>query len=242
MDLINILRELGLSKKEAEVYLVLLKLGKEGATRISSVSGVNRVTVYGLLNSLKQKGFVTSLQVDNKNLFVPLEPKKIMDLIRRKEDKFVEVLQDLEKLERSHDSESSIEIYQGSKGITEVLQDILDNAKTIYVYGNRIIGEKLIEFESLNFRKERVKRGIKLFGISNILEDYIAKDQSWRKNSEFAISKSLDILSTWTLIYGDRVVILSFDKELVGFLIKNKKVAEMHKFTFDKIWKEAKKV
>ena len=53
MEVGEVLQESGLSKREALVYLALLKTGEETASRISEVSEMNRVTTYGLLKSLQ---------------------------------------------------------------------------------------------------------------------------------------------------------------------------------------------
>jgi sugar-specific transcriptional regulator TrmB len=53
------LLQLGLSEKEAAVYLALLSLGKGTVTSITRKAGINRTTGYDILNALATKGIVS---------------------------------------------------------------------------------------------------------------------------------------------------------------------------------------
>ena len=89
--ILEALESMDLSKKESEVYLALLKIGQSGATRLAESTGINRVTVYHLLESLKQKGFISSVIKKNTSTFIAKEPKKILDLIKQKEQKIFQL-------------------------------------------------------------------------------------------------------------------------------------------------------
>lgn len=58
MKELDVLKNLGLTKYEAAVYLVLLKLGKATVGEICKESNTPRPRVYDTLESLERKGFV----------------------------------------------------------------------------------------------------------------------------------------------------------------------------------------
>jgi sugar-specific transcriptional regulator TrmB len=56
--IIQVLRDLGLSRREAEVYIFLSKRGAQGANQVSTNLKVERVQTYRALKSLQEKGVV----------------------------------------------------------------------------------------------------------------------------------------------------------------------------------------
>ena len=52
------LEKIGLTEKEAAVYLALLKLGPTTALKIARETGIKRPTVYTTLDALKGRGLV----------------------------------------------------------------------------------------------------------------------------------------------------------------------------------------
>ena len=56
------LEEIGLSEKEANVYLAILKVGRGTAYKIARLAGVKTPTTYLMLDDLLKKGLVLSLR------------------------------------------------------------------------------------------------------------------------------------------------------------------------------------
>ena len=81
-DLIKILKELNLSEKESSVYLSLLELGQSNVTRLANKANINRVTTYHILRSLISKGLVSSIEKDNIQNFMAIEPKRLIEALK----------------------------------------------------------------------------------------------------------------------------------------------------------------
>ena len=78
------LKEIGLNEKEAIVYIALLKLGKSSTQIISKETGINRISLYDILNYLIEKGFA-NLIIENKiKHFFAISPKNILNKIKKK--------------------------------------------------------------------------------------------------------------------------------------------------------------
>ncbi|USN54328.1 MAG: hypothetical protein H6765_07295 [Candidatus Peribacteria bacterium] len=60
--LIAVLKRYGLSEKEAKIYLTTLELGSAPASTIGRRAGIKRVTAYALLQDLKRKQIVLSVE------------------------------------------------------------------------------------------------------------------------------------------------------------------------------------
>ena len=57
-NLVEILKEIGLSEHESAVYFTMVSLGPSPILKIARASGVKRTTIYSVIDSLKEKGLV----------------------------------------------------------------------------------------------------------------------------------------------------------------------------------------
>lgn len=71
--------KLGLSKKEAEVYLALLRCGKCTGYQISKKSKIDRSTIYFILDELRKKDLVLIVPHATKNIYVAKDPRLIVE-------------------------------------------------------------------------------------------------------------------------------------------------------------------
>ena len=76
MDM-KLFEAVGLTPNETKVYLALVDLGTAQAGQITEKSGVHRRNVYDAISRLMEKGIISYVNVNNKKLFSPVNPKKI---------------------------------------------------------------------------------------------------------------------------------------------------------------------
>src|SRR5689334_22685697 len=69
------LEDIGLSEKEARVYLAALELGRTTAEKLATQAKVNRSTTYVQLESLMQKGLMSTYVEGKKTYFAPESPE-----------------------------------------------------------------------------------------------------------------------------------------------------------------------
>jgi len=73
-DLMKVLRDLGLSRREAEVYVFLSRRGPLGANSVSTMLKIERVQTYRALKSLQEKGIVeATLETPTRFSAVPFD-------------------------------------------------------------------------------------------------------------------------------------------------------------------------
>jgi HTH-type transcriptional regulator, sugar sensing transcriptional regulator len=75
------LKHLGLSDKEACVYLASLELGPASVQDISHKSKVNRATTYVMIESLSGRGLMSAFTKGKKKLYASESPERLMSII-----------------------------------------------------------------------------------------------------------------------------------------------------------------
>ncbi len=73
--------KLGLSDKEAKVYLALLELGQETVQHIAERAQVRRPTTYVILEKLLRLGLVSTINQERKTLFVAESPRELVNVL-----------------------------------------------------------------------------------------------------------------------------------------------------------------
>jgi sugar-specific transcriptional regulator TrmB len=74
--IVEYLAELGLSQKEACVYVALLEINRGTAYAIAKQSGLKRPTVYLLLDELRKKGLVLKVPHAKNQIFLAKDPEE----------------------------------------------------------------------------------------------------------------------------------------------------------------------
>src|SRR3989344_8602544 len=78
------LQDLGLSDKEALIYLALLQVDGATALDLSKKTKINRSTVYVVIDALLKKGLVSETTVGKKTQFQAESPESIRTYIERR--------------------------------------------------------------------------------------------------------------------------------------------------------------
>lgn len=73
--------KLGLSDKEAKVYLALLELGQDTVQHIAQSAQIRRPTAYVILEKLLRLGLVSTLAKERKTLFIAESPRELVNVL-----------------------------------------------------------------------------------------------------------------------------------------------------------------
>lgn len=85
MSLTQELINIGLSNKEADVYLATLQLGYATIVEISLKTNINRTTVYTHIKNLINRGLINASEKNGKIYFVAERPEKLQIIYEQKE-------------------------------------------------------------------------------------------------------------------------------------------------------------
>ncbi len=132
----SLLRKIGMTDNEAEIYLTLLKMGEALASEIAAGSKISRPHVYDSINRLIEKGLASYVIKNNRKYFRGASPHKLIDYlkdkeldIKRKEKEVTEALPALLRLHKPKKPKPIVEVYEGKEGMKTILNDIIKTCK-----------------------------------------------------------------------------------------------------------------
>lgn len=252
MDQKTLLKEIGLTEKEAAIYQILLKLGVSPAKNVVLEAQMPRGTVYEILDQLADKGLVEKFDHKKKTHFRVKHPFTLktyleneVSKIKQAENKLESVLPDFLSLYNLTQNRLGVKFYEGKEGIKKLHSAILTEQKEIlaYVYINKEVDKILDNFWQWYF-KTRIKNNIYVRAITPNNEDgkkYQQKDEKELRETRlvpeaefpFTIEKN---------ICGDKVAYFSLKpEELIGVLVESKEIAKTEKSIFELAWRQSTK-
>lgn len=249
LQLIQTLTEIGLSAKEANIYLTLLTIGANPASIIAKIAELNRSNCYTILNGLIQKGFVYQTNKEHITYFIATDPNCILRQLYNKkidiDDKInniTETITNLTTCQKDYPNKPKVVFFDGASGIQNMLEETLTSKDGIRSYSClKELTIMLPDFFKTYFQRCIDKKiPIKAIYPSNELTCVHKRtaDNSYRDiiliPPEFDFHIDLSI-------YNNTVSITSL-REKFGLLIISEEIADAQKHIFDLIWEGSKKI
>ena len=163
------LENMGLSEKEARVYLAALELGHATAEKLAEYAGVNRSTTYVQLESLMAKGLMSTHDRGKKTYFAPETPDLLRQLIYKqknavnaKEETLFQILPELLEKFESAGERPLVRFFPGKHGILTAREEVLRmKEKELHVIlSSDEITRTFSEKERDHFTTKRIGLGI----------------------------------------------------------------------------------
>lgn len=237
------LQSLGLTDKEAALYMKALELQTFSVPGIARASGLKRPTAYLVLDELERKGFVSLVPQSKKRLY-HVEPPSV--LIRHAEHNMSlarTLERDLEHLTtKAPEQVPTVRFYSGQKGIRNIYEDMLRYTGNNYVYIGSMkafiatVGEEYLS----EWLHRRVAKGIHVRAIRIDSEEVIGGDPIFTAQKE-ALRETRYAppqvhFKDAIMIYGKKVAITSDEKSTFGFVVENQEFAKSMMSLFDLLW------
>ncbi|HIH43380.1 TPA: hypothetical protein HA246_07090 [Candidatus Woesearchaeota archaeon] len=238
----EILKNLGLTTNEVEVYLTLLNKGELSVNEIGMKSGLHRQVCYDALDRLLEKGFVSYILKDGKKFFKALTPEKILDYLEEKKQEFANILPQLNKMFLVEKEDTEVDVIKGKNILRTMLNDtiktLIEKKDTLYVLG--VEEEKYLEADRI-----AIKQYINKLQKYKLKEKLLAKESAKTffegSQSEYRLIPDKFFNPNPTHIYGDKVSIIIWGRPNYCIIIKNKQVADSYRKYFQMLWNMAKK-
>lgn len=250
-DLVKSVEELGLSNKEARVYLANLMLGPAGVQQIADLSGIKRVTTYVILEALVNLGLVSQTSQAKKTLFNAESPENLRRLLEKREQSIQdqkqqldELLPELGKLKTLPKDAPSVKFYDGAEGIRSVTQSLfseIQDQDIEYVYGISNLDDLHQFFPEIAEQAgnpSRLKSGLrsKFLYTSKKGAIYKDSDDERRRISRYLPPEKFNFEGDIS-IWGDYVVYLSLrGARPIGVVIKSHELAQSMIALFELGW------
>ncbi len=131
MEMEQVLRKIGLSDKEVQIYLTALQLGRAPASTIAAGAGLNRSTGYLLMKELVKRGFLTRTTRGAVQHFAAVEPARIVPVLEAQVDawgrrvaEYEAVVPELEALRPAGLSAPKLRYYHGHENVARLYKEI----------------------------------------------------------------------------------------------------------------------
>lgn len=243
----KILKEIGLTDAEIKVFIELSKVDSAMASEIAEKVGIYRTNVYDILESLIEKGLVSYIIKANRKHYIASKPQKLLGYLKEKEEKIMEQEKQIQKLipillrlKQPRQEELKAEVYRGKEGLKTLLNDMLNERKTIYYLGYSAVSQQIIPYFFIHWHKKRAKLKIK----RKILTKGQMRDTEAIKMPLTEVKYLSDEYNTpiSVMIYGDKMwVLIPSDNDHISLLIESKKLSQSFLNYFNQLWKLAKK-
>jgi sugar-specific transcriptional regulator TrmB len=246
MKIKEVLEHLNIEGKKADVYLACLEMGGATAYAIAKKVGLKRPTAYDVLNQLMNDGLVYKTFKKKIKYFFPADPDRLLKKIKEREEEIISIMPMLQNLYNAPKIKPYIRYFEGKEGIKEMYEDSLKSLKR----GDEIlayVGDDVLKYLPQHaswYVSERVKRGIRLRGIykntGSILE-YIKKNQEQLRAAK-VLDEKLFPVQNETNIYGNKIAIASYGREMFGMIIESAEIAKAQKAVFELAWLGAEQI
>jgi sugar-specific transcriptional regulator TrmB len=255
-ELISHVEELGLSNKEARIYVAALSLGPSPVQVIADQSGIKRVTTYVILESLVGLGLVSQTIKGKKTYFIAEDPVNLERLIDKRERElrdqktsFTRILPALKGLKSLPKDSPIVKFYDGADSIKSILNTFIQKTRepnVVEVYGFSNIDLVLRffpEFRATTSNPWRSKAGVHSMFLYSSLEGPIMKesDAAQNRESRWIPPEKFPAVGDFTII-DDTILMLSLGAARpVGITIESKELAAGLRVVFSVAWEGAAK-
>ncbi len=244
------LEKLGLSEKEASVYLAAIQTGPSSVQKISQKSKVNRATTYVIIESLMEMGLMSTYDEGKKTFYVAEKPYQLIEHFSQKEEeihkkieKLKKIVPELNLLYNDFSDKPKIRYFEGTEGLKAVYDNYVNNLEegeevyTFLPYDE--FRNSALQSKWKGVRERRMAKKINAKVIYTSREgrkiDYEIAGKRRMQEHLFVPFEKYPFRGGMN-IYGNRIFMIDYLGKLGGVVIENKTLAEMFKNIFRIIW------
>lgn len=238
------LSQLGLDKRQVQVYQSLHKLGPASIRDVAAEAGINRGSTYETLKQLVTKGLVSYLPKGRRRVFQAEDPERLLSLAESKQQALTQAMEELRKdiipalkQARPEFSPGSVHFYEGDEGVELVLRDILKSTARNADKGYAVISTKTLRQHLYrpfpNFTRQRVQEGIRVrvIAVGEGGDDAELAERKWLPAGEGTDA-------SYIAIYPPKVAMITLaDRDYpVVVIIDSAAIASTQQLLFDTLW------
>lgn len=247
----NELKHLGLSEKEAFVYLASLELGPATVQDLSHKAKVNRATTYVMIEALSARGLLSTFIRGKKRFYAPESPERLVSILRvqqheleEKEKEFAKSLPLLLALYNAEGAKPQIRYLEGPEGL-ETLRQTFEKLEGEFVQILNV--DDALAAKELETGRTKHVSALKFQKTPYRLLAVVEKEINEKEIPEFGVGEIRFIpLSRFPMhgeitVRGNHVYVFSYRTTILGIIIVSKEVADSVRALFDLAWAGAEK-
>lgn len=228
------LQEIGLSEKESQIYLALLQVDGESIQNIAKNTGVNRTTVYPVLESLAQKGLVGEVQDGKKTLYQAAAPERLETFVERqkvlleeKAKRLKDIIPEIKGIQRKEGERPVIKFFEGRDGVVSAYEEFYHSLKNTeqdgyLVYNRDLVDKTYSKSEQEKFYKIKAEKKVFPISVYNNKEGdhaFLTKGVRTRiDHDKYPIFADITIVD-------DKIILSTLGDYVSSFIIKSKDIA-----------------
>ncbi len=237
------LTDVGLSEKEALIYLSTLECGTSLVSVIASSAKFNRITTYTILEKLLIRGLVTTSIRDGAKHFTAVSPEIFSESIRQRAKRLEKSVPHLLALAGDNNARPIVQMFEGLTGVKRAYKETFQSSGEILNFANsKGLRENWPEYD-IEYVAERARRKIFLRGIAP--DDKPGKlvqneNEKFYREIRLLPQKKFEVENEIN-IFDDKLLITSFEPKVFAILIQSQAVADTQRQIFEMMWKFCEK-
>lgn len=231
-----IIVNIGLTKKEARVYLAALEIGSNPVSKIAQKARINRVTAYDIMEKLAKRGLVTSFTRAKVKYYTAADPELVANDFKKKVEELDAVIPQLKQLS-GEVIKPKVRNYESLEAIKTIYKDVLSTDNEILMYSNVKDLEMHWPTFTEEFERKRMDYEVPLRLIAvddergNFYKEY---DDEFQRKTRLIPKEKYDF-SSHTIIYDHKVALVSLSAP-IGVVIEDTNLAETYRKLFEMNW------
>ncbi len=239
----SILEDIGLTKRESEIYTLLLSLGESRFSTIQKELGLHPQVVYRIMESLQTKGLVSIAKKKKVYHAIAETPRELLRIEKERLENLKVALPELLALQKSP-IQPLLHISKGSSALRAFREKAYQQIKkggVLYIIGGSgdrfytAFGERYNAIEQKRIDKKIHK---KLISVETERQKFLKYDTK-RELSDFKFLPADFPIASSTNVYLNTVAIIIWAEEPILITIENSDVAESYKQYFRQLEKMA---
>lgn len=249
-QLIQELEKFGLSEKEASVYLASLELGPSPVQDICHKGKVNRATTYVMIESLMNRGLMSSFVRGKKRYYVSESPERLRAVLRtqrreleQKEEQFEKTFPMLSALYNAEGAKPQIRYMEGVEGIATV-RELFEKLEGEVI--QFVPFEPPIVADELRIGKEEHMQHVHgpavMFRVLLVTDETdFSKIPSFPNTEVRRIPRAQFPSDAEITVRGNTICLYSFKSAILAIVISSKEIADGYRSLFELAWQGAEK-
>lgn len=243
----DLFKKLGLTEKQGIVYLASLELGSCTMTELSQRAKLKRPTCYLIVDELIILGLLTQMKRGKRKFYQAVHPRRVLEIAKTREreieqvfPKLLEIRESAKDLPKIHTLE-----YSYTEGVDELFDGIMKSLqegrealaftdmKSLYNFPNTI---KLYKKMLRQLKDPHIRE---LVVGDDAGKEWLKELKPYQGKNHFTKILPPDLVfhGTDNLVFDDKVVICSLQREIFITVIESQNIADTYRVLFDSAWK-----
>ena len=245
-DFKEALASLGLPANAVAFYLQSFRHGKATIGKIAAACQMDRSSAYAAYRQLQAAGLLEEREEASGKVVWAKPPKTVLGKLRTDIRRLRQQYEDLEvalpELLAEYSPASAkpvLQYFSGHDGLNQISEDVLDHAQgEILLLSNQRLEKRVFnEVDHREFIRDRLQRGIRIRVLAPDTpeaRELQKQDRRWLR--ETRLIPPPEPFENETYVYGDRVAMLSFHDEALGFIVRSVDFAKAQRWMFEQLW------